>query len=138
MQHELGIDKGEDGWVPIYVISKSGANEEFLGMTSLWNNDSRKLNFLALNIGAKISLKYNIDITTFSSNTDVWLRTVLDRVNSNVSTFVGCLKYQDSYNIDIHQSLAIEDKTFKTTGRPYIRTDFPAYVVLNSITIFVS
>jgi hypothetical protein len=138
VQHQLGIDKGDEGWVPIYVISKEGANENFLGVTSLWNNESRKFNFLALNIGAKIDIKYNLDIVTFSSNTDIWLRTVLDRVDLNVSTFIGCLKYQDSYNVDVHQSLVIEDKTFKTTGRPQIRTDFPAYAVLNSITISVS
>lgn len=138
IQHQLGIDQGDEGWVQIYVISKNENNETFLDCPSLWNNSTRRINLIPLNVGAKVDIIYDFDITTFSSNTDLWLRTNLDKVNFSISTFVGCLKYQDSYNMSVHQSIFVEDKMFKTTAKPEIRTDHPAYVSLNSIFISIS
>lgn len=134
----LGITEGTDGWVDLFIYSKN-KNSTFLPGTNepLWGNDIRALNIKGLNVGTKIQISYEVELTTYSSNTDVWARTFLLNKNDGVVNFVGSLKYQNIYNFSIDQTMYIEDETFKTFAKPQIRTDLPSEVVLKSITIFV-
>lgn len=137
IQHQLGIDKGEDGWVAFYIFSGTSRDERFLDAASLWSDDSRKINLKGINIGTKVSINYSFDITTTVSNTDVWLRTIMGSSQRQVATFVGCLKYQDTHSMNVQQEIFIENDNFKTFATPQIRTDFPAFASIKSITISI-
>ena len=135
----LGITEGDSGWVSLYVKSDNDINN-FLPKDSgaLWGNDIRALNFLSLNVGAKINVLYEVEISTQSSNTDIWIRTLFTKNNVGHSNFVGTLKYQNVYDFSISQTFYLEDQDFKSYAKPQIRTDFPAELILKSITVSVS
>jgi hypothetical protein len=135
----LGITEGDSGWVSLFVHDRKPI-EKFLPIKGdpLWGNDIRALNFLGVKVGAKVEVSYDIEISTQSSNTDVWVRTLFSELNDGPVNFVGTLKYQNTYNFSISQTLYIEDENFKCYAKPQIRTDFPAELVMKSITIFVS
>jgi len=135
----LGITEGDNGWVSLYVNSKKTPNNFLpLGGEPLWGNDIRALNFLGLATGAKVEVLYEIEISTQSSNTDVWIKTLFTKNNDGPINFVGTLKYQNTYNFSIGQTFYIENDDFKCYAKPQIRTDFPAELIMKSITIFVS
>ena len=135
----LGITEGENGWVSLYVDSKK-PNDKFLPIQgeSLWGNDIRSLNFLGLSVGAKVEVLYEVELSTQSSNTDVWVRTFFIKNNDGPVNFVGTLKYQNTYSFSIAQTFYIENEDFKCYAKPQIRTDFPAEMIVKSITVFVS
>lgn len=135
----LGITEGDDGWVSLYVDSKKQIKKFLPERTEdLWGNDIRSLNFLGLKIGTRVDTIYDIEISTFSANTDLWMRTFFNRKNDGPISFVGTLKYQNTYSFSINQTFFIEDETFKSFAKPQIRTDFPSEMTLKSITIFIS
>ncbi len=138
---KLGISEGEDGWVQMLMVSSSkDTNEKFLpkGCTSLWNSDQRKLNFRGLNIGSHVFVTYNFELTTDSSNTEVWLRTFIPGAEREVAQFVASLKYQYTYNFSVTQDFFIEDeKTWLNGAYPQIRTDYNASAILNSVYVSV-
>lgn len=137
----LGITEGDDGWVSLFMSTKENQDiETFLSKeqkASLWSNDTRSLNFMGLKIGTKIDITYNIDLTTFYSNTDVWMRTFFHTVGEAFPIFVGCFKYQNTYQLSINQSLYIESNRFNSLAKPQIRTDTNSQVALKSITISI-
>lgn len=135
----LGITEGDSGWVSLFVDSKNPI-QTFLppGGEHLWGNEIRALNFIGLKAGSKVDVTYEIEISTQSANTDVWLRTLFTKKNDGPINFVGTLKYQNTYNFSIPQTFYIEDDTFRSFAKPQIRTDFPAELTMKSITIFVS
>lgn len=137
-----GANKGEDGWVNIFVDSKGeGTTEEYLpkNSTSLWNHNTRKVNFKTLNIGAIVTICYNLQILTFSNNTEAWIRTYIDKSDNYPTTYIGLLKYQYEYEMSVQHTVFVDSKKTQILGGiPQIRTDNDASVVLKSINIFVS
>jgi hypothetical protein len=141
-QQRTGVDKGDDGWVRLLInnISKNN-NEEYLpyGNVSLWNSTTGKLNFRTLNMGSIITIRYNIQLTTYSNNTEVWVRTILDNDFNSPVSYVGNLKYQYDYDFSVEQTMFlhnIKDQNFG--GVPQIRTDNPCEAILKSLYISVS
>jgi hypothetical protein len=141
----LGATKGDDGWVSFFVDGKGKrTNEIFLPKESvgLWNANTRRLNFKTLNIGAIITIRYNIELSTFSNNTEVWCRTKCAEdmeTDQTPITYVGNLKYQFDYDLSIQQSIFLEDKAMQVYGgTPQLRTDNDSVVTIKSIFISVS
>lgn len=135
----LGIEKGDDGWVNVWVDAKP-KNEKYLPVnaTSLWNENQRMLNFHGINIGSQILVTYNFELTTYNTNTEVWIRTFFPKNETDISHFVASLKYQYTYNISVTQNLFIEnDSIWASGGIPQIRTDYDCDVIMNSIYVSV-
>ena len=84
------------GQEKIYQNALKKANEEFLPReaVALWNPNTRRMNFKTLNIGAIVTIRYNIEIQTFSNNTEAWIRTYIDGFDNYPTTYIGLLKYQ--------------------------------------------
>lgn len=138
----LGANKGEDGWVKFGVDTEGeNTNELFLPKESvgLWNPNTQRFNFKTLNIGSIITIRYNIELTTYSNNTEVWFRTFVDNSHNYPTTYVGSLKYQFDYDLSMEHTLFLENKSMQTSGGiPQIRTDNDSSVVIKSIHIAVS
>ena len=139
---ELGANKGENGWVNIFVdgIGKN-TTEEYLPKqsVSLWNKESRKINFRTLNIGASITIRYDIEIEPLSNGVEVWMRTLLLDESYTPVNYVGILKYQYPYAFSVEQNFSVLNKDSQNFGGiPQIRTDSPSLARLKSIYISVS
>jgi hypothetical protein len=138
---KLGISQGDDGWVTLLLDTKDKSqNEKYLpsGCTSLWNSHQRALNFHGIKEGSQVSVTYNFELTTYSSNTEVWLRTYFASNDQEFVQFVGSLKYQNTYNLSVTQQIFIENTAMWGNGAvPQIRTDFDASVILNSVYVSV-
>jgi hypothetical protein len=138
---KLGISQGDDGWVTLVLDTKDKKqNEIYLpkGCTSLWNSHQRALNFHGIKEGSQIFVTYNFELTTYTANTEVWLRTYFASKDQEFVQFVGSLKYQNVYNLSVTQNIFIEDKAMWGNGAvPQIRTDFDASVILNSVYVSV-
>ena len=138
---KLGISQGDDGWVTLLLDTKDKSqNEKYLpdGCTSLWNSHQRALNFHGIKEGSQVSVTYNFELTTYSSNTEVWLRTYFATNDQEFVQFVGSLKYQNIYNLSVTQKIFIENHEMWGNGAvPQIRTDFDASVIFNSVYVSV-
>ena len=138
---KLGISQGDDGWVTLLLDTKDKSqNEKYLpeGCTSLWNSHQRALNFHGIKEGSQVSVTYNFELTTYSSNTEVWLRTYFATNDQEFVQFVGSLKYQNTYNLSVTQKIFIENHAMWGNGAvPQIRTDFDASVIFNSVYVSV-
>ena len=138
---KLGISEGDDGWVTLMLDTRDKSqNETYLptGCTSLWNSHQRALNFHGIKQGSQIFVTYNFELTTYTANTEVWLRTYFASKDQEFVQLVGSLKYQNVYNLSVTQNIFIEDKAMWGNGAvPQIRTDFDASVILNSVYVSV-
>ena len=138
---KLGISEGDDGWVTIILDTKDKTqNEKYLpkGCTSLWNSHQRALNFHGIKEGSQVSVTYNFELTTYTSNTEIWLRTYFASNDQEFVQFVGSLKYQNTYSLSVTQNIFIEDQAMWGNGAvPQIRTDFDASVIFNSVYVSV-
>jgi len=138
---KLGISQGDDGWVTLLLDTKDKTqNEVYIpeGCTSLWNSHQRALNFHGIKEGSQVFVTYNFELTTYTSNTEVWLRTYFASKGQEFVNFVGSLKYQNTYNLSVTQNIFIEDQSMWGNGAvPQIRTDFDASVILNSVYVSV-
>ena len=86
-----------------------------------------------------ITLCYNISLTTYSNNTEVWLRTLMYSEDTSPITYVGNLKYQYNYDFSVQQKVFIQDINYKNFGGiPQIRTDNSCEAVLRSLYVSVS
>ncbi len=135
----LGATQGIDGWVSL-PMTAGEINETFIpkGTASLWNSHSKSLNFKGLAIGSQVFVTYNIELTTFTPNTELWLRTYFAAHDQEVAQFVGSFKYQHVYNISLTQQLFIENQKMWGNGAvPQLRTDYDASAVINSIYVSV-
>jgi hypothetical protein len=134
----LGITEGDSGWVTLNFKAGSN-NSNFLPKNNemLWTDASQAFNFLGLAAGTKIQVSYNIQLSTYSANTDVWVRALFTKNKEDQINFVGSLKYQNTYDFTIDQTLYIENESFKSLVKPQIRTDFSAEMILKSITISI-
>lgn len=141
-EQRTGIDKGDDGWVNVLLKGLSeNTNEKYLpyGNVSLWNKTTEKLNFKTLNIGAIVTIRYNIALTTYMTNTEVWVKTFLGEDSASPISYVGNLKYQYDYDFSVEQTVYVEDLKIQYFGGiPQIRTDNPCEATMKSIHISVS
>jgi hypothetical protein len=136
----LGISRGDDGWVSIYIDGKGEGNEKFLpeDCVSFYNPLSRLLNFKGINVGSIVRVTYNFELTTFVNNTELWIRTDFKDLGFCPTKFIGSFKYQYTYDLSVDQEFFIEDKSMWATGAsPQMRTDFDASVKLKSIYVSV-
>ena len=140
-QTKLGISEGDDGWVTLMLDTKDKAqNEKYLpsGCTSLWNSHQRALNFHGTKEGSQIFVTYNFELTTYSANTEVWLRTYFATNDQEFVQLVGSFKYQNTYNLSVTQQIFIENQAMWGNGAvPQIRTDFDSSVIFNSVYVSV-
>jgi hypothetical protein len=138
---KLGISQGDDGWVTLILDTKDKTqNEKYLpkDCTSLWNSHQRALNFHGIKEGSQVFVTYNFELTTDTSNTEVWLRTYFASNNQEFVQLVGSFKYQGTYNLSTTQQIFIENTAMWGNGAvPQIRTDFDASVILNSVYVSV-
>lgn len=135
-----GATRGEDGWVQLFINSVN-PNESFLpeGSVSLYSNDIRKINTRALKVGAQVQITYEIEVITFNSNTEVWMRSEFIDLDTSVTTFCANLKYQHTYEMSITHNLLILSEQHKNAGIvPKIRTDLDSAVKIKSISISVN
>jgi hypothetical protein len=138
---KTGIDQSEDGWVNLVMGNIEQSDEDFLprGNVSLWNFNTKRINFKTLNIGSIVTIRYNIDLTTYVNNTEVWVKTLLENEQYSVTSFVGSLKYQYDYDFSVEQTVFLHSPKIQAFGGiPQIRTDNPCVARLNSIFISVS
>lgn len=138
---KLGISQGEDGWVTLILDTKDKKqNELYLpkGCTSLWNSHQRALNFHGIKEGSQVFVTYNFELTTNTSNTEVWLRTYFPSKKKEFVQLIGSFKYQGTYVLSATQQIFIEDSAMWGNGAvPQIRTDFDASVIFNSVYVSV-
>jgi hypothetical protein len=135
----LGAERGTDGWVTIHV-SGTKAEESYLpkNAVGLYNENSKRINLKGLSLGTQLLITYDFEISTFSPNTEVWIRSFFPDTGYDVTSFVASLKYQYDYNFSITQYLSVESYKDKISGVvPQIRTDMPAAAKIKSITISV-
>jgi hypothetical protein len=141
-EQRTGIDKGNEGWVNLYVDAKGkNTNIEYLpkGHVSMWNPVTRKFNFQNLNVGSIVTIRYNITLNTYVNNTEVLVKTQLANENSSPVSFIGSFKYQYEYDFSCENTVFIENQRFKDFGGiPQIRTDNPCEAILKSIYVSVS
>jgi hypothetical protein len=138
--HKLGVTQGDDGWVTVYINCEGSNDETYLpkNTVSFWNDHARMLNFKGLKEGAQVFITYNFELTTYASNTEVWIRTFFANSNREISQFVASLKYQHTYPISVTQQVFIEDQKMWGNGAyPQIRTDYDASVIMKSIYVSV-
>lgn len=136
----LGVTKGDEGWVNVYVIANKNVNEKYLPeeAVSFWNDNTRMLNFRGVKEGSQAFITYNFELTTYTSNTEVWIRTFFPNTDKDISQFVASLKYQHTYPISVTQQVFIENEKMWTNGAyPQIRTDYDSSVVMKSIYVSV-
>lgn len=137
---KLGISEGDDGWVTVFLNSEGLSNEKYIpkDCASLWNNHSRSFNFKGLKEGAQVFITYSFELTTYNSNTEVWLRTYSSNSQLDIAQFIGSLKYQHTYPITVTQQVFIENQKIWGNGAvPQIRTDYDSSVIIKSIYVSV-
>jgi len=140
-QVTLGATKGNDGWVR-FTIDCEGpeTNEKYLpeNGVALFNPTTQKINLRGLKIGSIITIRYDIILTTFSNNTEVWFRTLIPDSDKNPTTFAGNLKYQFDYDMSIEHSFFLENEKMQNAGAfPEILTDNDSMMVAKSMYISV-
>ena len=140
--YRLGPERGEDGWVNFFLsIDKSKTIEDYLPnkSVSLLNITANNINLKALKVGARVDIRYDFSIETYSSNTEVWIRTLLRDEEISPMGYVGLLKYQYSYDISHSQTIFINSNKIKNYGGiPQVRTDNEGSFILKGIYVSVS
>lgn len=138
----LGISRGDNGWVSLPVDGLGKYSNSFYlpeSSTELYNKDAGMLTFRGLKIGSIVKATYNIELETYVSNTELWIRSNFIGMDHSVVKFVGSFKYQHIYSLSIDQEFYIEDKSLWSSGVvPEARTDFDASVKIKSIYVSVS
>ena len=138
---KLGISQGDDGWVTLVLDTKDkNQNETYLpkGCTSLWNSHQRALNFHGIKEGSQVFVTYNFELTTYTPNTEVWLRTYFASKHKEFVQLIGSFKYQGIYVLSATQQIFIEDSTMWGNGAvPQIRSDYDASVIFKSVYVSV-
>jgi hypothetical protein len=137
-----GASIGDDGWVRFGTDAMGKyTDERFLPKESkgLWLAESQKINLRTLNIGAILRIRYDVQLTTYSNNTEVWFRTYITDNNEYPTTYVGSLKYQFDYDLSLEHTVFLTSRSMQAMAAiPQIRTDNSADLVVKSIYISVS
>ncbi len=136
----IGATRGTDGWVTI-LLDLADANEKYLpkNSTSLYNDNSKRINLKWLEIGSQVEVTYTFQVETFANNTELWCRTLLPGTNSQVVSLVGNLKYQYLYELSVTHRIYVDSEMAKLNGAAVqLRSDMDALAGLSSIAISVS
>ena len=134
-----GALRGNDGWVDLY-ISSTESIEDYLPENSvgLYNPETRRINTKGLEIGSQISINYCIEVESFGSNTEVWVKSLFPETENVFITFSALLKYQYKYEICVAHNVTIKSNMDRVSGIvPQIRTDLDGIARLKSIYISV-
>lgn len=134
-----GADRGDDGWVTLF-INPDDVIEEFLpeGSVSLYSKDGKKINTRGLKVGSQLQIIYDIEVISFSPNTEVWMKSEFLNMADSTTTFCANLKYQHNYEMTIVHNLAIFSEKHRVAGIvSKIRTDMDSAVKIKSIYISV-
>jgi hypothetical protein len=138
----LGPDRGEDGWVSVvFKVDDDFSIEDYLpkNTTSLWNSSMNMINFKTLKIGAKVDIRYDFIFNTYSNNTEAWIRTHAPRSTRSPIGYLGCLKYQYSYEMSFMQTFFIDRSSINMSGANIqFRSDTDSSVLLKGVYISVS
>lgn len=140
-QYTLGATQGNDGWVRINIdcIGKN-TSELYIpeNNVSLYNVNTQKINLRGMAIGSIVTLRYDITLTTFSNNTEVWFRTLIPDLDMGPTTFSGNLKYQFEYDMSLEHTIFIENEKVQNSGAfSEILTDNDALMLVKSLYISV-
>lgn len=139
---KTGATRGDDGWVSLSVDGLEVTTTEkyiYRGGTGLYNPSTKKMNLKSLQLGAQLSIRYDIEIHTMSNNTEVWFKTFYPNLEDAVTTFVANLKYQFTYDLSVHHNLFVDNKNKLASGLvPAILTDLDGLARLKGIYISVS
>ena len=138
----IGPSRGKDGWSKMTLDANGPkTNNDYLPKktVALWNAETQKFNFKSLQTGSKIDITYNFELTTYTNNTELWIRTVFPLCDTEFTQFVANLKYQFTYDFSVTQRLYLYTDRMKKEGCiPEIRADYDSDVILNSVFVHVS
>ena len=139
---KVGPERGDDGWVSVFLqIDEDNSIEKYLPnkSVSLLNQTASRINFRGLQLGAKVDIRYDLEIETYSNNTEAWIRTFSVNEERSIVGYLGNLKYQYTYDFSFLQTIFIENKDIKTFGGILqIRSDNEGTAILKGIYISVS
>jgi hypothetical protein len=142
VDYKVGPKRGEDGWVSFFLnVNQNNSLETYLPnkSVSLLNQTAKNINLKTLKVGAKVEIRYDFSLETYSNNTEVWIRTLLRDEGLSPVGYVGLLKYQYQYDLSYSQTIFINsDKIKNYGGVPQVRTDNEGSFILNGIYISVS
>lgn len=136
----LGANRGQDGWVTVFIKEGSEKKESYLpeDSVSLYNPETKRFNFKGLKVGTQVQVVYNFSIITLNSNTEVWARTIFPESKNETSTFVASLKYQYEYDLSTTHNFVIDNDIDRASGAVIqLRTDMESSAKLKSIYISV-
>ena len=137
----LGADRGEDGWVNVVINKLSPLSvEDYLpeNGVSLYSTEFKRVNLKNLKIGSQVQITYNFEITTLSSNTEVWCRSNMPGTNTSYTTLVGNLKYEYVYDFSVTHNLLLTNESDRISGVvPQVRTDNDCLGILKSVYVSV-
>lgn len=138
---QLGATKGDDGWVRIKIDALGELTNEYYlpeNNVSLYNPFTQKINLKGLRVGSIITIRYDITLTTFSNNTEVWFRSFIKDLNLGPTTFAANLKYQFEYDISLEHTVFLENEKMRNAGIfSEILTDNESSMVVNGLYISV-
>ena len=140
-QVKIGATKGNEGWVRLTMDCEGEeTNERYLpeNNVSLWGKSTGKINFKGLKLGSVITIRYDVTITTFSNNTEVWFRTGSADMSNSVTSYAGNLKYQFDYDMSLEHHIFLDNLKHQNDGAfPEVLSDNDAMIILNSVYIAV-
>lgn len=140
---KISYSDENDGWTNFWIDSfGEKTNIKYLpeSCVSLWIQDARKINLKPLNIGAILDIRYDLEITTLTNNTEISIRTLIPELKEQSPiSIMGPLKYQYSYDISLSQKVFIENESIKRGGAfPQIRSDQNILIIVKNIYMSVS
>lgn len=136
----LGATRGADGWVnlnfsPGGIVKNENQIPE--GITTLYNEESKKINLRGLNVGAVVTLVYYFEVESQIANTEIWCKSLMS--DKECVSFVASLKYPFLYDLSVTHNITIDNDPQRSSGIiPQIRSDYDALLKLKSMTILVS
>jgi hypothetical protein len=139
-QNMLGATRGIDGWVS-FAISGGECFEKYLprNSVSLYNENTKKLNFKNLELGSQVDVTYTFEVETFANNTELWCRTYFPGSQDGITSLVGVLKYQYVYEFSVTHRIYIDKESYRLNGAtPQLRSDMDTIAKLLSVSISVS
>lgn len=138
----LGPDRGEDGWVSInFNPNMKVSNELYLPKksVSLWNPTTNRINFKTLKVGAKVDIRYDFILNTYTNSTEAWVRSYIPESLKSPTGYIGVLKYQYAYEMSFLQSMFVDEKMVKSSGAEIqFRTDSESSIILKGVYVSVS
>lgn len=138
---KLGSQSENDGWVKVYIDPDNKAsNELFLpkDSVSLYNPSARRINLKGLKIGSQLQITYDLEINTFTANTEVWAKSLFANSNTSYTSLLANFKYDYVYDISTTHFLSLTQESDRIGGIvTELLSDHTCLVKLKSIKISV-